>query len=457
MGLPNAFSNTSDCDNFDLLTTSLITTLRSYGIATVVASGNDYQTNAISHPACISTAISVGSTQDGSQGTTVDAISAFSNRAPFLSLFAPGEYINSSVPGGITQAQLPGAPGCLNNLFNGFVDCAGTSMAAPHVAGAWAILKQRVNNAPDNAIWNDRILRVLQGTGRPVAGSNTRRIQIDTALLALVPPVFDYDGDDRSDVSVFRPSNGVWYLQNSQTGFSSVQFGQSTDRIAPADYNGDGRTDIAVFRPSNGTWYILRPNGGFDSAQFGLGTDIIAPGDYVGDGRADLAVFRPSNGTWYILQTTGGSRSEQFGTNGDQPVVGDYDGDGHNDLAVFRPSTGTWYIRESQSGRDTTTQLGSAGDRTVQADYDGDGKTDVAVYSNGTWLLNRSLNGFTTVSFGLPTDLPVPADYDGDRRADVAVYRPSEGNWYLQRSALGFASVNFGLSGDRPTPNAYVR
>ncbi len=94
---------------------------------------------------------------------------------------------------------------------------------------------------------------------------------------------------------------------------------------------------------------------------------------------------------------------------------------------------------------------------TARADYDADGKTDVAVYRNGTWLLNRSQDGFSSVSFGLPTDLPVPADYDGDRRADVAVYRPSEGNWYQQLSAQGFAVVSFGLSRDIPTPNAYVR
>lgn len=459
LGLSNAFSNTSDCDNFDPMTTSLFATLRSYGIATVVASGNDYQTNAISHPACISTAVSVASTQDGSNGTVVDRLSPFSNRAPFLSLFAPGEWIFSSVPGGTTAAQIPN---CMN-LSGGFADCRGTSQAAPHVSGAFAILRQRVNNAPRNEIWRDRMLRVLQGTGRTIiTGYRATRIQIDAALLALVPPVFDYDGDDRSDVSVFRPSNGTWYLQNSQAGFSAVQFGLSTDVIVPADYDGDGRTDVAVFRPSNNVWYIQRSRDGFYAGQFGQNGDKVAPGDYDGDGRAEIAVLRPSTGYVYYLNVTTGAVGSAYLTNTvstDEPVPGDYDGDGHTDAAVFDPLNAVWYIRESQSGTLTQTQFGLSGDRTVQADYDADGKTDIAVWrpSNATWYLLRSQDGFASTQFGLSTDLPVPADYDGDRRADIATFRPSQGDWFIQRSAFGFTSFHFGQSGDRPTPNAYVR
>ncbi len=78
---------------------------------------------------------------------------------------------------------------------------------------------------------------------------------------SLRPTLFDFDGDGKADISVFRPDNGVWYLHQLAIGFTGVQFGVSTDKLVPADYDGDGKTDIAVYR--NGTWYINRSQLGF--------------------------------------------------------------------------------------------------------------------------------------------------------------------------------------------------
>ncbi len=175
---------------------------------------------------------------------------------------------------------------------------------------------------------------------------------------------FDFDGDGRSDISVFRPSTGAWYLLNSNIGFTASVFGQSGDKLVPADYDGDGKTDLAVFR--NGSWYIQRSTQGFYSLPFGNSSQIPAPADFTGDGRADIAVFVPASGAWYMYDTTTGqTTSFQFGQNGDLPVAADYDGDGRADYAVFR--TNTWYIKRSTAGF-FGLQFGTTGELAVPAD-----------------------------------------------------------------------------------------
>ena len=264
----------------------------------------------------------------------------------------------------------------------------------------------------------------------------------------------DFDGDGRTDLSVFRPSEGNWYLNRSTDGFTVANWGLSSDIVAPGDFDGDGKADVSIFRPSTGTWWILRSSGGISSAPFGTAGDIPVVGDYDGNGTSDMAVFRPSTSTWYIQHTGGGSVTAAFGAAGDLPVRGDYNGDGATDIAVFRPSTGAWWIVNSGGGV-TSTTFGLAGDKPVPADYDGDSKDDIAVYRNGVWYILRSTNaGVDIVNFGIGTDVPVPGDYDGDGRDDQAIYR--DGVWWLNRSVAGVTAQGFGLASDTAVPAKYI-
>ena len=308
----------------------------------------------------------------------------------------------------------------------------------------------------------------LQPDGKIVASGNTvvnsfgdsfAVARFTATAPARVPTSFDYDGDGKSDISIFRPSNGQWWLNKSSAGVNVFQFGTSSDKLAPGDYSGDGKTDVAFWRPETGEWFILRSeDSSYFAFYFGLSTDILAPGDFDGDGTTDAAVFRPSTGTWFIRKSTGGTSTFPFGTAGDIPVAADYDGDGKADAAIYRPSTGQWWLNQSSAGV-IVYNFGTSADKVVPGDYTGDGKADSAFFrpSTGEWFILRSEDSsFYSVPFGANGDLPVPGDYDGDGRFDTAVFRPATANWFVQRSSAGILITNFGANGDRPIPNAFV-
>ncbi len=166
----------SPCSNNPLV--PIIDTLRSRGVATVIASGNAGYSDGVDAPGCIPAAITVGST------TKSDDVSSFSNHDEMVDIMAPGSSIEA--------ADADGTRGALTTK-------SGTSMATPHVAGAFALLKSA---KPDASV--EEIERALKCKGVPTTAVNLPRPRFRAAHanVALQNPVLERRWDFRTDRQV---------------------------------------------------------------------------------------------------------------------------------------------------------------------------------------------------------------------------------------------------------------
>jgi len=258
----------ASCDADNLAVKAAIDNLRSVGIATVIAAGNNGWTDSILAPGCISTAVSVGATSDS------DQIASFSNIYPQIHLLAPGVSIDSSVPdGGIGRKQ-------------------GTSMSTPHVAGAWAIMKQLNPNASVS-----EVLATLQNTAIPVSDTRSGGIETDLPRIDLESSINAHDvifHDGLEGDRVPHPTPDL-ILINPAVSNSGLSPGQAFTINATVANQGDGDSATTTLR------YYLSSDNVIGNSDTALGEDVIqglAPG---ANSVKSLAVTAPGiNGNYWV-------------------------------------------------------------------------------------------------------------------------------------------------------------
>jgi hypothetical protein len=224
---------------------------------------------------------------------------------------------------------------------------------------------------------------------------------------------------------VFRPSNGLLYLKNSNTsGFAdiAINYGLPGDYPVVGDWDGNGTDTIGIYR--NGYFYLRNSNTiGFAEIVFPFGNPGDQPiaGDWNGDGVDTIGVYRPSTGQFLLRNSNSEGPPEMsfyLGNVGDAGIAGDWNGDGIDTIGVFRPSNGIIFLKNTNATgfADLALNYGNPGDLPVTGDWDNDGIDSIGIYRNGMFYLrNSNTIGFAHFVFalGIPGDIPIAGNWDG--------------------------------------------
>ena len=274
-----------------------------------------------------------------------------------------------------------------------------------------------------------------------------------------------------SNVGLYRPSTGAWYLIANATGLWQDcnvdrcvgSFGADTDLPLLGDWNGSGKLKLGVYDPSHKNWELDANDSSSwqgcrqDSClSFAVNPTSAEPeiplvGSWDGAMKSGVGVYRlvtnptttkdkPRTGNkstntlagyWYFDRNGNGKWDGcstdlcygPFGQSADVPVVGDWNGNGVAKIGVFTPQTGMWTL-----------------------DYNGNGKADGCA-------IDKCFG-----PFGATGDIPIVGDWSGTGTAKIGVFRSATGEWFLDMNgngqwdgpAIDKYIAGFGQAGDLP-------
>ncbi len=223
-------------------------------------------------------------------------------------------------------------------------------------------------------------------------------------------------------------SNAVWSIYQN-----TINYIPQPDVSVVGNWNGDLITDVGLFRPSNGNWYLDHNNDGIIDTvvKFGITGDIPITGDWNGDGRSDIGVFRPS-ARQFIFNTNPITRIT-YGMSTDTPLTGDWNGDGISEIGVFRPSARQFILNTYPTTRIT---YGISTDIPLTGDWNGDDISDIGVYRSSARQFILNTDPITRITYGMSTDTPLTGDWNGDDISDIGVYRSSARQFILNTNPV---------------------
>ncbi len=443
MSLGGASVRSNACD--DDPRKAIIDTLRSVGIATVIAAGNGGQSDGVSAPACISSAISVGASTDA------DAVATFSNVAEILDLFAPGVGINAPVPAG-------------------YENKSGTSMAAPHVAGAWAILKDK---HPGASVFD--ILSALVESGVMIEDDrsggyvNRPRVQVDAALLELDPAPTSTPDPSSTPTSTVTMAPSATATPSPSVTPSPTPTPTATPTPTPTATLTPTPTATPTHSPTptpstmgGSIWYLPEGYTGEESGTYilvqnpnrspaELSVSYLLPGGSVIE-RNHTA---PARSRYTIVASEDVGPDATFSTtlDSDVPVVVErsmyFGSGGHSTIGAAQPRT-TWYLAEGYTGQDFETYIlvqnpdSQAAALSVRYLVQG-GEVIERTYrvpagSRYTIVASDELGADTAFSTVLEADVPVVVErsmyFPAGGHNTIGVSQP-ETSWYLAEGYTG--------------------
>ena len=214
-----------------------------------------------------------------------------------------------------------------------------------------------------------------------------------------------------AQVALFDPGNGKWHIREPGGGSTEFFYGNPGDLPLLGDWNGDGLDTVGAFRPSNGFFYVRNSNDCCDGEVFfwfGQGGDVPLVGDWDGDGKDTIGIYRRGKVFLRNSLTTGFADQEfYFGNPGDKPFTGDFDGDGDTDIGLHRESSGLVYLLTGLPAGEigaTGDQFfyGNPGDRVVAGDWDANGSETVGIFRPGEsrfYLSNANDTGLAGQDF----------------------------------------------------------